>query len=298
MAKETKRGLGKGLGALIATEENLVTSGSGNAVDNEINGILEIDINRIEPNKNQPRKRFDENALEELSNSIKEFGIIQPLIVSEGESGFYSIVAGERRWRAARLAKLKTVPVIVKKFDELETLQIALIENIQRQDLNPIEEALCYQKLSDIFFFRQEDIALKIGKSRATVSGILSLLKLDPRVQNFIIEGKLSSGHGRKLLDVTDKNLQFEFAERIIEEDLSIAQIGSLIEKSKNKEENAAPKKTVAPNPQIKSIESDLTTIFGTKVNLKDKNNKGKIEIEYYSADELDRILGLIKHMN
>jgi len=297
MAKEMKRGLGKGLGALIATEESLVSSGS--SIDTgESNGILDIDINKIEPNKNQPRKRFDESSLEELSQSIKEFGIIQPLIVTEKDD-FYTIVAGERRWRAARLAKLKTVPVIVKQFDELQTLQIALIENIQRQDLNPIEEALCYQKLSDIFFFRQEDIALKIGKSRATVSGILSLLKLDPRVQNFIIEGKLGAGHGRKLLELDDKNTQFEFSEKVIDEDLSIAQLTTLIHNYINKKDEKEPaRKIIEMNPQYKSIEHDLSNILGTKVNLKDKNNKGKIEIEYYSAEELDRLFGLIKKLN
>jgi len=303
MAKEpVKRGLGKGLTALINTEENLVSRGTAvSEAEQHVGvGVLEIDINKIEPNKNQPRKRFEESALEELAASIEEFGIIQPLIVTE-KDGFYSIVAGERRWRAARIAKLKTVPVIVKQFDEMETLQIALIENIQRQDLNPIEEALCYQKLADIFFFRQEDIAAKIGKSRATVSGMLSLLKLDLRVQNFIVEGKINASQGRKILETDDKNLQFEIAEKVIEEGLSIAQIGGLIELIKNKIENPEQEKEEKqklPEPVYKSIEKDLMSILGTKVHIKDKNNKGKIEIEYYSPEELDRLIGIFKALD
>jgi len=303
MSKDIKRGLGKGLAALINTEENLVSRGMSSDENKESqssSGVLEIDINKIEPNKNQPRKRFEESALEELAQSITEFGIIQPLIVTE-KDGFYSIVAGERRWRAARIAKIKTVPVIVKQFDEMETLQIALIENIQRQDLNPIEEALCYQKLSDIFFFRHEDIAAKIGKSRASVSGVLSLLKLDLRVQNFIIEGKLSASQGRKLLDVEDRNTQFEIAEKAIEEGLSVAQIGGIIELIKKALENPEPEKETKkaqPDAVYKSIEKDLMTILGTKVNIKGKNNKGKIEIEYYSPEELDRLIGIFKGMD
>ena len=301
MAKDTKRGLGKGLSALIHTEETLVSRGTSDGDNENIElGVLEVDINRIEPNKNQPRKRFEESSLEELAQSIIEFGIIQPLIVT-AKDGFYSIVAGERRWRAARIAKLKTVPVIVKEFDEMETLQIALIENIQRQDLNPIEEALCYQKLADIFFFRQEDIAAKIGKSRATVSGVLSLLKLDLRVQNFIIEGKLGAGHGRKILEIEDRNLQFEIAEKVIDEGLSIANIGVIIEHIKRSNENSEQDKDVKkplPDPIYKSIEKDLMTILGTKVNIKGKNDKGKIEIEYYSPEELDRLIGIFKTMD
>ena len=302
MAKDIKRGLGKGLGALIQTEENLISRGMSDFSEsgNIDVGVLEIDINKIEPNKNQPRKRFEEAALEELAQSLTDFGIIQPLIVTERD-GFYSIVAGERRWRAARMAKLKTVPVIVKEFNDMETLQIALIENIQRQDLNPIEEALCYQKLSDIFFFRQEDIAAKIGKSRATVSGILSLLKLDLRVQNFIIEGKLGASHGRKILEIEDGNIQFEVAEKVIEEGLSIAQIGAIAEHIKEIAENPVQEKEIkriVPDSIYKNIETDLMTILGTKVNIKGKSDKGKIEIEYYSPEELDRLIGVLRALN
>lgn len=288
MAANLKRGLGKGLGALIAAEEKIN--------NNNINNIIEVDINKIEPNHNQPRKYFNPENLEELAASIKEFGIIQPLIVNETKSeGCYTLVAGERRWRAARIAKLTKVPVIIKNYDEMETLQIALIENIQREDLNPIEEALCYQKLIDIFFFKQEDIANKIGKSRNTIGNMLSLLNLDLRVQNFIIEGRILIGHGRKLLEIKDKNVQFEIAEKIIENELSIKEAGELVERflfapaEKEKVHTAVQ----YANPQFKTIENTLKVILGTKVSIKDGKNKGKIEIEYYSQEELDRLIGM-----
>ena len=296
-----RRALGKGLGALIAAEESLADLASRENLAGDF-GILEIDINKVEPNKDQPRKRFDEEALEELANSIKQFGIIQPLIVTqrEGASGFYKIVAGERRWRAARLAQLKTVPVIIRKLGEMETLQIALIENIQRQDLNPIEEALCYQRLCDVFFFRQEDIAAKVGKSRTSISGVMSLLKLDPRIQNLIAEGRLTASHGRKLLEVQDGNTQFEIGEKIIEEQLNIGQISAHLEALNKKELPQKKSEKADDNAEhlYKSIERELMGVLGTKVHIKEKNNKGKIEIEYFNKDELDRLIGLFKNMN
>ncbi|MDR2899432.1 MAG: ParB/RepB/Spo0J family partition protein [Clostridiales bacterium] len=282
-----KRGLGKGLGALIATEESLAKVNDG--------VIVEIDLNQIEPNKNQPRKYFSEESLNELAESIREFGIIQPLILNK-ENGFYTIVAGERRWRAARLAKLKSVPAILRSFDEMETLQIALIENIQREDLNPIEEALCYQRLSDIFFFRQEDIAKRVGKSRNTISYLLGLLKLDPRVQNFIIEGRLTAGHGRKLLDAPS-DVQFETAERVIEEDLSVTQAQALVEKINHDRVNGKKEvKKALPDSRFGKLEEDLMQALGTKVYIKDGKKKGKIEIEYYTSEDLDRITAALRN--
>jgi len=299
--KPRRTGLGKGLGALISAQDSLsnltpehTNSNPEEGIQNH--GVLEIDINKIEPNKDQPRKRFDEDRLAELADSIAQFGIIQPIVVTKQENGFYKIVAGERRWRAARISQLKTVPVIVKELEDMDVLQIALIENIQRQDLNPIEEALCYQHLCDVFFFRQEDIAQKVGKSRASISGIMSLLKLDPRVQNLIAEGRLTASHGRKLLEIDNANLQFEIGEKIIEEELNISQVSAHMEMLYDE---APIKKTIEKsspnNTQYKSIESDLMTILGTKVVIKDKKNKGKIEIEYYSPEELDRLIGLFK---
>ena len=302
--KQPRRtGLGKGLGALISAQDSLtnLTSTHINS-DSEpqvatTSGVLEIDINKIEPNKEQPRKRFDEDALSELAESIKQFGIIQPIVVTKAD-GFYKIVAGERRWRAARIAQLKTVPVIVRDLEDIEVLQIALIENIQRQDLNPIEEALCYQQLCDVFFFRQEDISLKVGKSRASISGMLSLLKLDPRVQNLIAEGRLTASHGRKLLEIENGNIQFEVGEKIIEEELNISQVSAHLE-ALNDELDASTDDKKGKTPQdrtlYKSIEKELMSIVGTKVVIKDKKDKGKIEIEYYGQDELDRLIGLFK---
>jgi len=294
---EPRRGLGKGLGALLAAEDNLADLGI--AETEGLSRILEIDINKVEPNKEQPRKRFEEESLEELSNSIKEFGIIQPLLVTKISTNpeFFKIVAGERRWRAARIAKLKTVPVIVKELGEMETLQVALIENIQRQDLNPLEEALCYQKLCDVFFFTQEDIAKKVGKSRNSVGAVMSLLKLDPRIQNLIVEGLLNAGQARKLLEIEDGDTQFEIGEKIIDEQLSVGQITTHLEAlnnsiNKNKENNKPENRD---SVQYKSIEKDLMSLFGAKVKIKDKNNKGKIEIEYFGKDELDRLIGLFR---
>ncbi|MCL2565801.1 MAG: ParB/RepB/Spo0J family partition protein [Defluviitaleaceae bacterium] len=305
MAAE-RRALGKGLGALIAAEENLVDLASrereGKNPDDF--GILEVDINKVEPNKDQPRKRFDEEGLEELANSIKQFGIIQPLIVTEIENNpeFYKIVAGERRWRAARLAQQKTVPVIIKKLGEMETLQIALIENIQRQDLNPIEEALCYQKLCDVFFFRQEDIAVKVGKSRASISGVMSLLKLDPRIQNLIAEGRLTASHGRKLLEIHDGNTQFEIGEKIIEEQLNISQVSTHLESINKKEDLPKKSEKIQIDDEFdslyKAIEKELMGVLGTKVSIKERKDKGKIEIEYFSKEDLDRLIGMFKNMN
>jgi len=305
---EQRRVLGKGLGALIATEDNVATLTTGNPESSEsgaVSGVLEIDINKLEPNKDQPRKRFDEDSLEELANSIKQFGVIQPIIATKtgDASGYYKIVAGERRWRASRIAQLKTVPVIIKELGEMEILQIALIENIQRQDLNPIEEALCYQKLCDVFFFRQEDIAVKVSKSRASISGMLSLLKLDPRVKNLIAEGKLTASQGRKLLEIKSGDIQFEVGEKAIDEQMNISQIGAHIDflsKKENAEDEAKAKKSTdgSNSTLYKSIEKDLMNTLGTKVMIKDKKNKGKIEIEYYSKDELDRLIGLFKKAN
>jgi len=299
--KQRRTGLGKGLGALILAQDSLsaLTPDTESGVENSPghhSGVLEVDINKVEPNKDQPRKRFDEERLNELADSIKQFGIIQPIVVTKINDDFYKIVAGERRWRAARIAQLKTIPVIVKDLEDMEVLQIALIENIQRQDLNPIEEALCYQHLCDVFFFRQEDIALKVGKSRSSISGIMSLLKLDPRVQNLIAEGRLTASHGRKLLEVENGALQFDLGEKIIEGDLNISQIGAHLEAlHENNVPEEKKEKTVSNNAQYRSIEKDLMTIFGTKVAIKGKKDKGKIEIEYYEQDELDRLIGLFK---
>lgn len=280
-----KKALGKGLGAL------LINDVSEKEVSNET-GFIEMDITKIEPNKEQPRKRFDDDSILELSESIKQFGILQPILVKpDGE--FYIIISGERRYRAARLAKLKTIPIIIKDYTEIEMLQVALIENLQRQDLNPIEEAMSYKKLQDEFSLTQEDISKRVGKSRNSISYSINLLNLDKRVQDFLIEGKLTTGHARTLLVVKDLNSQFELSEKIIEECLSVRDTEKLI-KIFLQDDVPKEKNKVEPKRYL-NFESDLKSILGTKVNIVDGKNKGKIEIEYYSSEELDRILCLFK---
>ncbi|MDR1531818.1 MAG: ParB/RepB/Spo0J family partition protein [Clostridiales bacterium] len=291
-----KKGLGKGLDALIGGPAAYIVTDDGGAA-------LELDINKIEPNREQPRKNFDEESLNELAVSITEFGIIQPLIVKE-ENGYYSIVAGERRWRAARIARLAKVPVIIKDYTPMEMLQVALIENLQRKDLNPIEEALCYKRLAEELFFSQDDIAAKVGKSRNSISYAISLLNLTPRVQNFVAEGKLSAGHARALLPLGDEE-QFELSERVIEEGLSVRETEREAKRMAAADPEPAPgtqaakpvkaKKRESGGAVYNELEADLKNILGTRVSIRDGKNKGRIEIEYYSPDELDRIVGIFK---
>ncbi|MBQ7265018.1 MAG: ParB/RepB/Spo0J family partition protein [Firmicutes bacterium] len=276
--------LGKGMGSLF----------DANSLGDN---IVEVDINKITPNKNQPRKKFDEQALTELADSIKEVGILQPINARQ-DGEFYYIITGERRWRAARIAGLKTVPVYVRDMDELKTLEAALIENVQREDLNPIEEALTYKKFSDEFGLSQEDIAKKVGKSRSTVTNAIRLLNLDDRVINFVVEGKLSSGHARTLLPVENNDMQFELAEKIIDEGYSVRQTEEIVKNLLNeKPEVITEKPKISPDVARACFEmsKELKGILGTKVTIKNGKNKGKIEIEYYSPDDLDRIVGLIK---
>ncbi len=281
------KGLGKGLGALL--EPN------ANSTHDPKTGILEVDINKINPNKSQPRKYFDTELLEELADSIKSYGIVQPIVVKD-EGDFYTIVAGERRWRAARLAKIKTVPVVIKDYSDMEVLQIALIENIQREDLNPIEEALCYKRLMEDYLFDQKDIAEKVGKNRNVISGYLMLLKLDDRVQTLIMEGRLPWGHGKALLTLEDGDVQYSFADKIADSGLGIKQGVAMIEKYIADMEKEVEEQEEVP-PTYKDVEKELNTLFSTKVKIKNnhKTNKGKIEIDYYSPEELDRLLLMFK---
>ena len=282
-----KKGLGKGLGSLIpTTSEAEFVAGS--------NGVMEIDINKIEPNSEQPRKVFNEEALHELANSIKSMGIIQPIIVRE-EGGFYRIIAGERRWRAARIAKVNTVPVIVKEYTNQEVLQVALIENIQRQDLNPVEEAMCYKKLHDEFFFSYADIAEKVGKSRNSISAAVQLLELDEATLKIIMDGGLTAGHGKILLSVENVEIRHDFAEKLVEESISVKDAERILSSfiaGYNKSDKKESLKPVGKNYEY--LEKDLKSALGTKVIIKDGKNKGKIEIEYYSAEELGRIFSRI----
>ncbi len=286
MAKPLGKGLGKGLGALISdTDLNL---------NEKIkDGVTFININKIEPNKEQPRKYFDEELLIELSESIKTFGVVQPLIVKD-EGEYYTLVAGERRWRASKLAGLKEVPVIVKDYEKAEILQIALIENIQRSDLNPIEEAICYKKLMDDYLFTQEDISEKVSKSRTSIVSALSLLKLDERVQNLVIQNRLNTSIAKTLLKVKNNDDQYYLANIIVDDDLSLKHVNSLVEKYlKNGLENNEKKETPKKDSYITELEEKLNKVFTTNVTIKnnDKTDKGRIEIGYNSKDELDRLL-------
>lgn len=286
----TKKGLGKGLNSLLSSNDLEIDDNSK---------VLEIDINKITPNKDQPRTVFNENSLNELADSIKEVGILQPIAVKK-KSDYYEIIAGERRWRAARLAGLKTVPAIVMDLEGLKALEAALIENIQREDLNPIEEALTYCRFHDEFNLNQEEIAKKVGKSRPAVANAMRLLNLDKRVQVFVKEWKLSNGHARALLAIDDRDLQFETAEKVIDDELTVRQTEELVKSLlEPKPEKEVPK--IKHNPEAAraylNIAKDLKTILGTKVNIKNGKNKGKIEIEYYSQEELDRLIGMFKQI-
>ena len=288
MAK--KRGLGQGLNALISDElEDQI-------VEQNKHGILKVNINKVEPNVNQPRRAFDEDALEDLADSIRQFGIIQPLIVSDKNS-HYEIVAGERRWRAAKKASLKEVPVIVKDFTPEVILEVSLIENIQRENLNAIEEALAYQRLIDEFDLKQDEIAEKVSKSRSAIANTLRLLNLTDEVQQMVVDEMISSGHARALLALTNSKEQTEAATKVFDEKLSVRETEKLIKQYQNpKKDKKKTKKAIALDPVYKSLEEDVKKIFGTKVSILKKNDQlGKIEIEYYSKDELDRILELMK---
>lgn len=281
-----KFALGKGLGALIPDEVE-------KEKEKEDHNLL-IPLNSIRSNSDQPRKTFDNEKIVELAESIKHHGIIQPLIVKQ-EKQDYIIVAGERRWRAAKLLGLKEVPAIVMDLTEKQVLEISLIENIQRQDLNPIEEALAYKKLLSDFKITQDELSKRIGKSRTAITNNMRLINLDERVQEYLIEGVISEGHGRTLLALSkDGDIQYELAQKVIDEKLSVRELERLIKRilSNNNKENQETIKEL--NPYYKDIKEKLQDHFGTKVSISNKKNKGRIEIEYYSVEDLQRILDII----
>lgn len=281
-----KFGLGKGLGALIPEEEIKEEK------NDKSQGTL-ISINKIKPNKDQPRKYFDNEKIMELAESIKQHGLIQPLVVKK-DNEFYSIIAGERRWRAAKLAGVKELPTIIMDLSDEKLLEISLIENIQREDLNPIEEGKAYQRLLEDFKLTQEDLAMKIGKSRTAISNTIRLLNLDERVQNYIIEGILTEGHGRSILGLQDNKMQNEVAQLVIDENLSVRETERYIKEINNPKEERKSNNSEEINPYYRDVQDKLQNYFGTKVNINSKKNRGKIEIEYYSEDDLQRILEII----
>ena len=290
-----KFGLGKGLNALIPEDTILSTLENKTEKNQEIKekGSILIDINLIKSNEDQPRKSFDDEKIMELAESIKSNGIIQPLILRK-DNNEYIIVAGERRWRAAKSIGIKEVPAIIMDLTEKQVLEISLIENIQREDLNSIEEAVAYKKLISDFNLTQEELSKRIGKSRVTITNTLRLLNLSADVQQYIIEGVISEGHGRALLGITDSKLQCELAQSVIDDKLSVRELEILIKKLKTSSSRTKTNSTKEANPYYKDVTYKLENYFGTKVNITNKNNKGKIEIEYYSEEDLQRILEII----
>lgn len=287
-----KFGLGKGLNALIP-EDTVILEPKKGKDKNYDNGYSLIDINLIKSNESQPRKLFDDEKIMELAESIKSNGIIQPLILRKDKDE-YIIVAGERRWRAAKYIGIKEIPAVIMDLTEKQILEISLIENIQREDLNSIEEAIAYKKLITDFDLTQEQLSKRIGKSRVAITNTMRLLNLSEDVQQYIIEGVISEGHGRALLAITDSKLQCELAQNVIDDKLSVRELEFLIRKLKTKSEPSKSKAKKETNPYYKEVIEKLENYFGTKVNVTNKNNKGKIEIEYYSEEDLQRILEII----
>lgn len=256
--------------------------------------VLYIDINDIKPNKDQPRKTFNEEKLKDLANSIKENGVIQPLIIRKAQNG-YELVAGERRWRAARLAEIKKVPCIIRNFDEKQNMIVAIIENMQRENLDPIEEALGLNEMIKRFEFTQEQVSNALGKSRAYIANSLRLLKLPEKIQNMIIEGRISAAHGRTIITIKDEKKQIEVCDKIIRNGLSVRAAERLTEKIKDDARPERKKRKPGVNAEIAAVEDELRKIFGTKVNINGKASTGKIEIEYYSVDELNRLIDMFR---
>ena len=285
MAK--KGGLGKGLDAIFYD----------NAREDDA-GAVELSINDLEPNRTQPRQSFDDGAMTELADSIAQHGVLQPILVRPLLSGGYQIVAGERRWRASRMAGLTTVPAVIRDLTDSEVMQLALIENLQRENLKPLEEANGYKMLMDNFEFTQEEIANRVSKNRATITNSMRLLKLDIRVQDMLAEGKISSGHARALLGLEEGERQYQVAAKIIEEKLSVRDVEKLVKMMNRPPKEKKPEKGPDIDLIYRQVEDKLKSIMGTKVviNQKDKN-KGRIEIEYYSQEELERLIELMESL-
>ena len=291
-----KRGLGKGLDTLISAE-------AVKPIMKEETGQAEtlVKITKVEPNREQPRKTFDEDTLQELADSIKQFGLLQPILVQDRKD-YFEIIAGERRWRAAKLAGLKEVPVIVKNYTEQEIMEISLIENIQREYLNTIEEAIAYKRLLEDFHLKQDELAERVSKSRTTITNSMRLLRLCEYVQQMIIDGKLTTGHARALISIEDEEQQKQLAERIFDEKLSVREVEKIVKGILNPVEKKPEKEEIPQSIQYiyENLEKKLEEKFSRKVeiNTKGKNGSGKIEIEFYSNDDLDRLIEALSDIN
>ena len=291
--KKTGKGLGRGLDALISNklDAKIETDVEKEAASSG-EGVVTVRLSEAEPDRSQPRTVFEDKALEELSESIKIHGVIQPIIVKKnGET--YRIIAGERRWRAARMAGLNEIPVLIRDYSEQEAAEVALIENIQRQDLNAIEEAVAYQKLINEYSLKQEDVANRVSKSRTAITNSLRLLKLDDRVKQMVIDEQLSAGHARALLAVKNNDQQVKLAYEAVSKSMAVREVEELVKKPEKKaEKKTKPAEYDESRAEYEKIEEELKSILGTKVTIKKgKDDKGRIEIEYYSADELERLL-------
>lgn len=290
------KGLGKGLDSLIPDNKGSRKNSAAQKENKEetvSSGERMVKINKVEPNREQPRKKIEEDSLLELADSIKQFGVLQPLLVQQ-KDGYFEIIAGERRWRAAKLAGIKEVPVIVREYTDKEVVEIALIENIQRENLNPIEEAMAYKRLMKEFHMKQDEIAERVAKSRTAVTNSIRLLKLDDRVQQMVIEDMISTGHARTLLGLEDGEEQYAIANKVFDEKLSVRELEKLIKELKNPKEKK--EKQSRENDFIyRDLEERMKGIMGTKVCVNRKaNGRGKIEIEYYSDEELERLFEMI----
>ena len=301
-----RNGLGKGLDSLIPNKSDKLTKPETKKNNSEVKvspakkvkedpkaSEILLKINQVEPNRDQPRKEFDEDALLELADSIKQFGVLQPLLVQK-KKDYYEIIAGERRWRAAKLAGLKEVPVLIKSYTDQEIVEISLIENIQRENLNPIEEAMAFKRLLEEFHLKQDEVAERVSKSRTAVNNSMRLLKLSDKVKQMIIDDMISTGHARALLAIEDEEQQYLLATKIFDEKLSVRETEKLVKSLKNPKKEI---KKITPEHQFiyNDIAEKMKSIMGTKVNINAKaNGKGKIEIEYYSEEELERIYDLM----
>lgn len=289
-----RKGLGKGLDSLIPENKSVKPAVKPEKAEESVkNGEQMLKINQVEPNREQPRKHFEEDALLELADSIKQYGVLQPLLVRKRKD-YYEIIAGERRWRAAKMAGIKEIPVIIKEYTKREAVEIALIENIQRENLNPIEEAMAFKRLLTEFSLKQDEVAERVSKSRTTVTNSMRLLKLDERVQQMIVDDMISTGHARTLLAIEDHEEQYNLANKIFDEKLSVRETEKLIKELKNPKKEKE-KKVIEHDFIYKDLEERMKTVMGTKVHVNPKTKgKGKIEIEYYSDEELERIFELI----
>ncbi len=294
MAGKRKPALGNGLEGMFGIDEQVAEEKKEN-----VSRETFLRLSEIEPNRTQPRRNFDEDALQELADSIQLYGVIQPIVVQK-KGKRYEIIAGERRWRAARKAGLLEVPVIVKEFAPEDVFAIALIENIQREDLNPIEEAQAYSRLIQEHHLKQDELAEKVAKNRVTITNSMRLLKLDERVQQMLIDNMLTGGHARALLAITDKDAQHTLALRVFDEKLSVRETESLVKRvlTQDEKKDEKPVKEQDDSVIYRDIENRMKDILGTKVEIKKKaKNKGKIEIEYYSMEELERLIDLINRL-